>query len=169
MSAINPASFASPTLGIQAPSGIGPGAVGVGRAGGGGGQDRRQAQQAQEQLGQTFVPGGPAGRGFRPTATQPFGADPNVAASSGFPPTGFGFSQGGAHGNPRGGAYMSNTASGADAFAGAYQGTVDYQSMRRFASPQGNPSPGPHNQGTMPMTAPGDWTTSFRGLSLNSH
>lgn len=31
MSAINPASFASPSLGLQAPSGIGPGAVGVSR------------------------------------------------------------------------------------------------------------------------------------------
>lgn len=31
MSAINPASFASPSLGIQAPSGVGPGAVGANR------------------------------------------------------------------------------------------------------------------------------------------
>ncbi|KKY38056.1 putative psp1 domain-containing protein [Diaporthe ampelina] len=45
MSAINPASFASPSLGLQTPSGIGPGAVGVGR---GGSSDRRQNQQQEQ-------------------------------------------------------------------------------------------------------------------------
>lgn len=43
MSAINPASFASPSLGLQAPSGVGPGAVGVNRHQ----SDRRQQQQEQ--------------------------------------------------------------------------------------------------------------------------
>jgi hypothetical protein len=46
MSAVNPASFANPTLGLQAPSGIGPGAVGVGR--GMGPSERRSNQSLQE-------------------------------------------------------------------------------------------------------------------------
>lgn len=45
MSAINPASFASPSLGLQVPSGIGPGAVGITRPV----QVERRFQQ-QEQL-----------------------------------------------------------------------------------------------------------------------
>ncbi|KAL2753706.1 hypothetical protein ACRALDRAFT_2044053 [Sodiomyces alcalophilus JCM 7366] len=47
MSAINPASFASPTLGIQAPSGVGPGAVGIQR--GTHNPERRQNLQQQQQ------------------------------------------------------------------------------------------------------------------------
>ena len=42
MSAINPASFASPSLGLQPPNGVGPGAVGVNRH-----QSSRQQQQQQ--------------------------------------------------------------------------------------------------------------------------
>jgi len=42
MSAINPASFATPTAGLQPPSGIGPGALRLGRASP---SDRRQQQQ----------------------------------------------------------------------------------------------------------------------------
>lgn len=42
MSAINPASFATPTAGLQPPSGVGPGALRLGRASP---SDRRQQQQ----------------------------------------------------------------------------------------------------------------------------
>src|ERR1700709_2852474 len=45
MSAINPASFASPSLGLQAPSGIGPGAVGGNRTT----QTERRPQPTEQQ------------------------------------------------------------------------------------------------------------------------
>ncbi|KAJ2987824.1 hypothetical protein NUW58_g4298 [Xylaria curta] len=78
MSAINPASFASPTLGLQAPSGVGPGAVGLGRAGGSNNADRR-ANQAQESQG-AFANANPTGRSFQPTFSAPFNsADSRVS------------------------------------------------------------------------------------------
>ncbi len=60
MSAINPASFASQPLGLQAPSGIGPGAVGVGR--GASNPERRpnNSQPAQEQPPSALPSPGPA-------------------------------------------------------------------------------------------------------------
>ncbi|KAF4123616.1 Cell fate regulator YaaT, PSP1 superfamily [Geosmithia morbida] len=84
MSAINPASFASPTLGIQAPSGVGPGAVGVGRSTNDGRQTQTQQQQQQQkqhqeqqqaQQHQQQAFGGGGGRAFRPSPTQHFVPD----------------------------------------------------------------------------------------------
>jgi hypothetical protein len=51
MSAINPASFASPSLGLQAPSGIGPGAVGVSRAA----QSERRPSPGRARLPRRFL------------------------------------------------------------------------------------------------------------------
>ncbi|PNY27787.1 Ribosomal protein L15 [Tolypocladium capitatum] len=70
MSAINPASFASPTLGIQAPSGIGPGA---------------------EQQSQAFGQQPQVARGFRPSFNQPFGGDRHVSPASGHPASNYAY------------------------------------------------------------------------------
>ncbi|KAI9158384.1 hypothetical protein HJFPF1_06378 [Paramyrothecium foliicola] len=131
MSAINPASFASPTLGIQAPSGIGPGAVGVGRAGGG--NDRRQnhQQQQQEQQPQSFAVGSQAGRGFRPTYNQAFGGDRIVPPATGYPPSHYGYAQAGTFGNARNNAYIPGVAPNVDTTGFAnlgYQQPADFQS-----------------------------------------
>lgn len=169
MSAINPASFASPTLGIQAPSGVGPGAVGVGRAGGG--NDRRQNQQQQDQQPQPFAVGAQAGRGFRPTYNQPFGSDRAVPQTAGYPPSHYGYGQPGAFGNVRNNAYVPGLAPGVDGFANVgYQQPADFQSSRhRFPTPQTMPSPNPHSQAVSPLAGQNDWANAFQSLSLNTH
>ncbi|KAH7155307.1 hypothetical protein B0J13DRAFT_618766 [Dactylonectria estremocensis] len=172
MSAINPASFASPTLGIQAPSGIGPGAVGVTRASGG--NDRRQNQQPQEQHQPppAFTTGSRDGRGFRPTFTQPFGGDRGHSQPSGYPPSNYPYGQFGAFGNPRTNApYVPGGSPNVDGFSGGHlQQPGDYQSMRhRFPNPQSGPSPTPHSQGASPLAPQNDWVGTFQGLSLNTH
>ncbi|KID88475.1 PSP1 domain-containing protein [Metarhizium guizhouense ARSEF 977] len=163
MSAINPASFASPTLGIQAPSGIGPGAVGVGRASGG---ERRQNPQGQEQQQpQAF------GRGYRPTFSQPFGSDRNVPPTSAYPPNNYAYG-GGVFGNARGTSapYAPSLSPGADGFPTGFGQQGDFQSLRqRFPGAQNLPSPTPHAAGVSPITAQNDWNTAFQGLSLNTH
>ncbi|OAA51495.1 PSP1 domain-containing protein [Metarhizium rileyi] len=163
MSAINPASFASSTLGIQAPSGIGPGAVGVGRASGG---DRRQNPQAQEQQPlQAF------GRGYRPTFSQPFGGDRSALPASAYPPNNYAYG-GGAFGNARGTSapYGSSLSPGADGFAAGFGQQGDFQSLRqRFPGVQNLPSPAPHSTGMSPLSAQNDWAAAFQGLSLNTH
>ncbi|KAH6990608.1 hypothetical protein BKA56DRAFT_628238 [Ilyonectria sp. MPI-CAGE-AT-0026] len=173
MSAINPASFASPTLGIQAPSGIGPGAVGVTRASGG--NDRRQNQQAQEQQHQpppAFTTGSRDGRGFRPNFTQPFGGDRGPSQPSGYPPSNYPYGQFGAFGNPRSNVpYVPGGSPNMEGFPGGpLQQPGDFQSMRhRFPNPQSGPSPTPHSQGASPIAPQNDWVGSFQGLSLNTH
>ncbi|KAK7948910.1 uncharacterized protein PG986_009796 [Apiospora aurea] len=107
MSAINPASFASPTLGLQAPSGIGPGAVGLGRAGAGNGNassntDRRPNQQQEQQA--PYAGGNPAGRSFPPAFSQPFASDRGIAANNAYPPSAYPYSAYGAFGTGRTGA-----------------------------------------------------------------
>lgn len=167
MSAINPASFASPTLGIQAPSGIGPGAVGVGRGGSGGGERRQnppQEQQQQQQPQQQSF-----GRGFRPAFGQPFAVDRNVPPSA-YPQANYAYGSG-AFGNARNaGPYAPSLSPGADAFGGAFPQPGDFQALRqRF--PGGQPLPGgaPHSQGISPISPQGDWTAAFQSLSLNTH
>ncbi|CAM1504142.1 Fc.00g017330.m01.CDS01 [Cosmosporella sp. VM-42] len=172
MSAINPASFASPTLGIQAPSGIGPGAVGVGRASGA--NDRRQNQQPQEQHPSGgFGPGSRDARGFRPTINQPYGIDRVIPPASGYPPSGYPYTQYGAFGNVRGNApYMPGASPNMDGFPGGpFQQPGDFHQMRnnRFPTPHSGPSPAPHSQGISPVAPQNDWVGSFQGLSLNSH
>jgi hypothetical protein len=148
MSAINPASFASPTLGIQAPSGIGPG--------------------AEQQ-----TPGFPqAGRGLRPGFNQPSFAERAVPPPSGYPPAVYGYGQAATFGNPRaGGAYAPSSTTGLDGLAGnAYQTPGDMQGMHhRFGSAQVGPGTVPHSQGVSSLTGQAEWTSAFQGLSLNSH
>lgn len=97
MSAINPASFASPTLGLQAPSGIGPGAVGVGRSSSTTDRRQNQSQQQQQQENQqaaaaAFSPSVQLARGGFPSAFPgPFGtpveqAPPPTAAAPAYSP-----------------------------------------------------------------------------------
>jgi hypothetical protein len=160
MSAINPASFASPTLGIQAPSGVGPGAVGVGRASGG---ERRQGQEPQQQ--QAF------GRGYRPAFPQPFGGDRNVPPASAYPPNNYAYG-GGAFGNARGTSapYAPSLSPSADGYSAGLSQQGDFQPLRhRFPVAQNLPSPNPHSTGVPPMSPQNDWTAAFQGLSLNTH
>lgn len=170
MSAINPASFASPTLGIQAPSGVGPGAVGVGRSSSNNNNERRQSQQHQEPQAPAFTTGGQAGRGYRPGMNQPYGGDRNVPPNQGYP--NYGYAQGGAFGNARAsGVYGQALSPNVDGFAtGGFQQLGDFQPMRnRFPTPGSVPSPTPHSQGVSPIAPQNDWATAFQGLSLNSH
>ncbi|KAJ0345885.1 hypothetical protein COL26b_001152 [Colletotrichum chrysophilum] len=167
MSAINPASFASPTLGIQAPSGVGPGAVGVGR--GSNNSERRsnqQQQQQQEQQPVGFNGAGPAGRGFQNSFTPPFGGDrPGPGAGYGQPNYPYSHMGGGLSSAPRPGnmPYVPGVMPSLDSYS--FQGAGDYQMRTRFApAPEG---PGPHDTGA-PMNSQNDWAAAFQGLSLNS-
>lgn len=194
MSAINPASFASPTLGIQAPSGVGPGAVGAGRSSGhndrrqgqqqpqaASAQQQPQSQQNQESMGATPTSitsqGSPAPRGFRPGLNQQYGNDrANGQSYQGYPSANYGYPQGGAFGNARTNApYGQATSPGVmDNYSGAnFQHFGDFQASRnRFASPQTGTSPNPHSQAMAPLSPMGqqnDWSAAFQGLSLNSH
>ncbi|KAL7812497.1 hypothetical protein V8C26DRAFT_201291 [Trichoderma gracile] len=171
MSAINPASFASPTLGIQAPSGVGPGAVGVGR--GANANERRQNQTSQqEQQSQAFA-GAAQVRGMRSGYAQPqMAADRQGPPATGFPPSNYAYGTAGAFGNARmNGGYTLGINQGVDPFAGTgFPQSGDLQSIRqRFPTSQTMPSPGPHSQGVTAMSPPNDWTASFQGLSLNTH
>ncbi|PFH58088.1 hypothetical protein XA68_14190 [Ophiocordyceps unilateralis] len=171
MSAINPASFASPTLGIQAPSGIGPGAVGVGR--GASGAERRQTQQAQEQppppptYSQT-----PPQRGFRTPFGQPFGGDRQMPTATGYSSSNYAYGPGGVFGNARGAvSYVPGLSASLDGLSHAgYHQPPEFQSMRqRLQASQGMPSPGPHSQSVSPLASQNDWAAAFQGLSLNTH
>jgi hypothetical protein len=161
MSAINPASFASPTLGLQAPSGIGPGAVGVGR--GSSGTERRQNQQ-QEQ-----PPSFPLANQITRTAQQPsypqlYAGDRPVVAPSAFPAQNFPYNPYGAFGNvarPGGVSYgpgMPNLE--------AYPTGFPTGAANRFPAPQAGGAP--HDTGVSPMTAQPEWIGALQGLSLNS-
>lgn len=163
MSAINPASFASPTLGIQAPSGVGPGAVNANRNSGAG--ERRQVQQSQVNQTHAFGNGAQGSREFRqPFASAPAGPPGPVHSQ----PT-YGFSQAGAFGSGRGNVgYVAGMSPNMEGFS--YQ-QPDFPSMRhRFPTPtSGSSATPPHVQGMSPISPSNDWTGGFQGLSLNSH
>ncbi|KAI8634123.1 hypothetical protein F5Y19DRAFT_200322 [Xylariaceae sp. FL1651] len=168
MSAINPASFASPTLGLQAPSGIGPGAVGLGRGGGSNNTDRR-ANQAQEPQ-TTFASANPTGRSFQPAFSAPFNATdrPSVAGSA-YPPAGFPYSAYGAYsGAPRAASYMPGMMQAMDAYATGFPQNGEFPpTMRaRFTSP--HDAPAPHDQTQTSLAVQNEWAGAFQGLSLNS-
>ncbi|TLD25490.1 hypothetical protein PspLS_05708 [Pyricularia sp. CBS 133598] len=165
MSAINPASFATP-LGLQAPSGVGPGAVGLGRGGGVTGSDRRQhAQSEPVQSARSF-------QQQAATFTQPFSTE-RVApptATTFTPPTYFP-SYAGFPGSGRAPGSMpyGNTAMvpSADAYtaAGFSQGGIDYRTRMATAQSSG---PGPHDEALSPLSVPADIAGPFQSLSLNS-
>lgn len=185
MSAINPASFASPTLGIQAPSGVGPGAVNQGRASTTG--DRRgnhhheppQQQQAQPppplHPTQTISPG-PHGRGMRGGGfnQQPMGMDRHVSpvSASGFPNSNYAFGPAAAYGNPRQpqGPYPAGIPPAMDGVPGGFQHPGDFHALHgRFHPGQVEGGPPHHLQRGSPISPQGDWNAAFQGLSLNTH
>lgn len=158
MSAINPASFASPSLGLQTPSGIGPGAVGVGR---GGSSDRRQNQQ-QEQS--PFPSSSSSGRPFQPALVSPFG---NERAAAPFAQPSYPYNYNNSFANvPRPTSYTPTATSSMDPYPTTFPGG-DYQlRSRAFPPPQSGAQQ--HDQPVSPLTTQNDWVGSFQSLSLNS-
>jgi hypothetical protein len=166
MSAINPASFASPSLGLQAPSGIGPGAVGVTRNT----QTERRQPQAPEQSSYGIPP---TGRGF--SFGQPFVTstlDRGPMPPTAFQPSGYtyGYSPFGA---PRNVAISPGGYVPMDPFGG-FPAPTDYQQglPARFPSPHGNTPTHDNSEFGRNPNAMGTqneaWISSFQGLSMNS-
>jgi hypothetical protein len=171
MYAINPASFANPTLGLQAPSGIGPGAVGVGRSS----QERRQNPAATTDQGAAF-PSQTQTTGqrvIRPSNSHPsFNEQAMVSpsaygiAAAQYPPyshySPFGASRAGPV--PYGQNIMQQPM---DPFASGFAQPTDYQMGRgRYhGTATGN---GLHDQNISPlaMSSQGDWP-AFQNMSLN--
>ena len=182
MSAINPASFASPTLGLQAPSGIGPGAVGVGR----GTQDRRPNTAAATE--QTNAPSFsyPAhtqngGQHGAQRVIRPSNSHSSFSEQAAIGPAAYGitpasnYPQYAAY-SPFGGAprpdavpYAQNMMSPMDHFQSAYSQPADYQMGRgRFSQNQGgNGHNGHQDQSFAPSGSQTDWSNAFQNLSLN--
>jgi cell fate regulator YaaT (PSP1 superfamily) len=175
MSAINPASFASPTLGIQAPSGVGIGAVGVR----GPGSERRQSQQhqstpqpQQEHQQQSYAPG-PVSRAFQgpvPVFTQPFGMErsqPPTAAN--FSPTAYPYAQFttlNAAGRPLNIPYIP-AMQNMEAIPAGFEYPIAVRG--RFpTSPQGTIRAGVHPSAVSPVPSQTEWAAAFQGLSLNT-
>ncbi len=160
MSAINPASFASPTLGLQAPSGIGPGAVGVGRSTSA--ADRRQNPSADTQPAYPSS-SGQAPRTAQSTFPQPFNPDRPVVQGSGFPPPSYPY-------HPYGG--FGNASRPTPAFAPGMVPNLD-TSTGGFAAQVGARYPSPsgaaqYDPSISPLTTQTDWVGAFQGLSLNT-
>ncbi|KAI0874832.1 hypothetical protein GGS24DRAFT_326099 [Hypoxylon argillaceum] len=168
MSAINPASFASPTLGLQAPSGVGPGAVGLGRAGASNNADRRTNQAHESQS--TFANANPTGRSFQPAFSAPFNAtDRQPASTSAYPPAGFPYSAYGNYsGAPRAATYLPSMMQTMDAYGAGFSQNGEFPpTMRaRFANPHDAPSSHDQAQPSLPTT--NEWASAFQGLSLNT-
>lgn len=156
MSAINPASFASPSLGLQTPSGIGPGAVGVGR---GVPNERRQNQQQEQQP--TFTSSSAAPRPFSAAFASPFGAERAAVPFSqpAYPSNYLGFAN---VSRPVVGGYTPS----ADPYATAFP-SEDYQ-LRSRGFPPPTTTPAQQEPPVSPLTTQNDWASSFQGLSLNS-
>jgi hypothetical protein len=166
MSAINPASFATPTLGLQAPSGIGPGAVGHGRNTGAATAERR-TNAAQESQG-NFPSGNAPSRSFQPSFGQQFNPAERSVANTGFPPSGLPYSAYGAFGGaPRTGTMpFVPGVMPMDAYPGGFPQTGEFP-RPRFPDPHQTGSP-PHDQGASNMSGQPEWVGAFQGLSLNS-
>jgi hypothetical protein len=166
MSAINPASFATPTLGLQAPSGIGPGAVGHGRSAGANNTERR-ANASQEPQG-NFPGSNASGRSFPPSFGQPFNPADRSVAPSGFPPTALPYSAYGAFaGAPRTGAMpFVPGVMPMEAYPAGFPPTAEFP-RPRFTDPHQTGSP-PHEQGAPNLSGQTEWVGAFQGLSLNS-
>lgn len=166
MSAINPASFASPSIGLQAPSGIGPGAVGVSRNT----QSERRPQPAEQQQASY---GPQTGRGYQGAYTQPFSSNldrPSMPPTA-FQPSGYTYGYSPFAAAPRNMA-VAPSFMAVDPFA-PFQVPTEYQGLspNRFPSPHGA-SPG-HESGEFGRSAgiasPNDnWVNAFQGLSMGS-
>lgn len=151
MSAINPASFASPSLGLQAPSGVGPGAVGHNKQP----HDRRQQYQQDQSYGQrTTGYGGPS----QYQQTDRGSVSPNALQQ---PFAGYGFSSFGAPPRTGTGGYGMQQIDPFVAFA-----PTDYAGMsNRFPSPHGGQDQGDYGR---QAGANDQWMSSFQSLSLGS-
>ncbi|KUI60637.1 Uncharacterized protein PB7E8.02 [Cytospora mali] len=163
MSAINPASFASPSLALQTPSGIGPGAVGVGR--GAPSTERRQNQQPEQQQPPAFSSAPSTARPFQGAFVSPFG---NERAAAPFSQSNYPYNYNGFGSVPRpvGAPYSSTGTPSMESYPAAFPGG-DYQlRSRAFPPPQsGTPQ---QDQPVSPLTTQGDWVGTFQSLSLNS-
>jgi hypothetical protein len=166
MSAINPASFASPSLGLQAPSGIGPGAVGVSRS--------TQSERRPQQPDASSYGAPQAGRGYQGSFAQPFtsGLDRSAMPPTAFQPSGYtyGYSPFGAA--PRNVAVSPGGYVPMDPFA-AFPAPTDYQGLpARFPSPHAATSTHEAGDYVRPgngMSTPSEnWISSFQGLSMNT-
>lgn len=160
MSAINPASFASPSLGLQTPSGIGPGAVGVGRNAGNAPNERRQNQQQEPPS--AFSSASAGARPFSGAMVSPFGGNERGAAfsQSAYPYSNYaGFANGP---RPVGSAYAASV----DPYATAFPGS-DYHLRSQGGFPQSSGAASQHDTPVSPLTTQNDWIGSFQGLSLN--
>jgi hypothetical protein len=164
MSAINPASFASPSLGLQAPSGIGPGAVNVSRPT----QSERRLQPAEQ--ASYSVP--QAGRGYQNVFAQPFTSslDRALMPPTAFQPSGYTYGYSPFNAAPRNTA-MAQSGFGMDQFAG-FPAPTDYQSHpARFPSPHGTGATHDVNEfarNPTSIAANEAWINSFHGLSMNT-
>jgi len=167
MSAINPASFASPSLGLQAPSGIGPGAVGVSRPA----QTERRPPPEQPSYVRC------AGRGgtYQGFSAQPFASalDRQPMPPTAFQPTPYSYGYSPFAAAPRNVAVSPSgyVPSMMDPFAG-FAPPTDYQALpARFPSPRGS-TPNDSNeygrQSSGMGTPKADWISSFEGLSMNT-
>lgn len=172
MSAINPASFATPTLGLQAPSGVGPGAVGH-RTGGGGGSgssnNERRTNPAQESQG-TFTTGNQAGRSFQQPFNQAMNAvDRSTVPSPPYPQLGLPYSAYGAFGEtPRGGPYIPGMMQAIDTYPSGFPQNTGFPPPMRARFTNTHSTSAPHDQNSPSTAAQNDWAGAFQGLSLNS-
>jgi hypothetical protein len=170
MSAINPASFASPSLGLQAPSGIGPGAVGISRPS----QGERRIQQPQEQpsygvntqagrvyLGGSFAEASERNHVPAVPYQQPgyaYGYSPFAAPRTSTTPAAV---------------YASNGIQNADPFS-QFQATVDYQQTMPPGFLPSHAATTSHSggeygkQGNVHPPANDAWINAVQALSLNS-
>jgi len=156
MSAINPASFASPSLGLQAPSGIGPGAVGVTRV-----QPERRPQVAEQ-------PAYPqAARGYQGVFAPSFAPslDRNPMPPTAFQPPGYAYGYSPFNAAPR----ASSSFVPMDQFGG-FSSQVGYQGLpNRFPSPSEHADPSDYGRHASGIPTSNDgWVSSFQGLSMNS-
>ncbi|KAL1843618.1 hypothetical protein VTJ49DRAFT_600 [Mycothermus thermophilus] len=184
MSAINPASFASPTLGLQAPSGVGPGAV-VNRSNA---SNRRQEAHQQESQVAYSAPTQPPRGAAQPSFVSPFGpdrgaADRAVVPGSNYPGAGYPYNPYAAFGNvnvaraappampyaPAPAQGMLQSLDGGYTAAGFPQAADFAAAARaRYPSPQ-SAAGNPHHDQTMPsLAAQAELLGSFQGLSLNT-
>jgi hypothetical protein len=167
MSAINPASFANHTLGLQAPSGIGPGAVDAQRS-----QATAARPQAQEQdASPTYSSPTQAGRPFAGGPNSGLGDRPAISPSAYQPQSQtYSYNAYGAYGvAPRPAVMPYGMVPGMDSYAGTYGRPADFQVLQaRFPVSQMGGMP-PEGGTVSPLQAQADWTTAaFQGLSLGS-
>jgi hypothetical protein len=171
MSAINAASFASPSLGLQAPSGVGPGAVGVSRPI----QVERRSQQ-QEQPAYNSMPSSRLYQGGQGGIFSS-AAERNPLPPTGFPQQSFAYGYSPFAAAPRGvpasiSSYASTMVPPIDPFPG-FAAPIGYQSMpARYPSPHGigvgHEASDLSRQGNVHTTGNDGWMNSFQSLSLNS-